>query len=82
MNPDLRALGADAIAHVAGSLAAHLERTEGWLRRFGAREALCRAGLWHAVYGIDADESDLTDEEAAIAAHFEATHIRRHDIWI
>jgi hypothetical protein len=38
--------------------------------------------LWHMVYGIDADERDLTDEEAAIAARFEATHIRRDDIWI
>ena len=51
MNLDLRALGADTIAHVAGSLAAHLERTEEWLRRFGAREALCRAGRHHAIYG-------------------------------
>jgi len=51
MNLDLRALGADRIAHVAGSLAAHLERTEEWLRRFGAREALCRAGRHHAIYG-------------------------------
>ncbi|HEX6121736.1 MAG TPA: hypothetical protein VFY89_01185 [Ktedonobacterales bacterium] len=38
--------------------------------------------LWHAVYGIDADERDLTAEEAATAAHFEATHIRRADIWL
>lgn len=38
--------------------------------------------LWHAVYGIDADERDLTDEEAAIAAHFEVTHVRRDDIWL
>lgn len=51
MNLDLPALGADAIGHVAGSLAAHLERTEGWLRRFGAREALCCAGRHHAIYG-------------------------------
>lgn len=71
MNPDLRALGADATAHVAGSLAAHLERTEGWLRRFGAREALCRAGRYHAIYGtagIQAALVPLTDRQAIAAA--------------
>jgi hypothetical protein len=50
-NVDLRALGAEGVLHVAGSLAAHLERTGEWLRRFGARDALCRAGRHHAVYG-------------------------------
>ena len=48
---DLRALGAEAFPHIAGSLATHLERTEAWLRRFGAREALCSAGRHHAIYG-------------------------------
>jgi hypothetical protein len=50
-NLDLGALGADTFPHLAGSLAAHLVRTEEWLRRFGARDALCRAGRHHAVYG-------------------------------
>ncbi len=71
MNPDLRALGADATAHVAGSLAAHLERTEGWLRRFGAREALCCAGRHHAIYGtagIHGALVPLTDRQAIAAA--------------
>jgi hypothetical protein len=51
MNLDLHALGADDFPHVAGSLRAHLERTEARLRGFGARDALCRAGLHHAIYG-------------------------------
>jgi len=71
VNPDLRVLGADAIAHVAGSLAAHLERTEGWLRRFGAREALCRAGRYHAIYGtagIHAALVPLANRRAVAAA--------------
>jgi len=71
VNLDLHALGADAIAHVAGSLAAHLERTEGWLRRFGAREALCDAGRHHAIYGtagIHAALVPLADRQAIAAA--------------
>jgi hypothetical protein len=59
VNLDLRALGADDFPHVAGSLAAHLERTRAWLRRFGARDALCRAGLHHAVYGTDGIDGEL-----------------------
>jgi uncharacterized protein DUF6817 len=46
----LLALGAGEISHVAGTLALHLRRTEALLRRFGNRDALCAAGLYHAVY--------------------------------
>ena len=49
----LLALGAGEFAHVSGSLAAHLHGTEALLRRWGSREALCLAGLYHAVYGTD-----------------------------
>ena len=49
----LLALGAGEFPHVSGSLAAHLHGTEALLRRWGAREALCLAGLYHAVYGTD-----------------------------
>lgn len=51
MNLDLHALGAHDVPHVVDNLGAHLQRTEAWLRRFGAREALCRAGRHHAIYG-------------------------------
>jgi hypothetical protein len=51
VNLDLHTLGAHDFPHVVDSLAAHLERTEAWLRRFGAREALCRGGRHHAIYG-------------------------------
>lgn len=44
-------LGADEFAHVGGSLALHLRGTEALLRRWGNREAVCLAGLYHAVYG-------------------------------
>jgi hypothetical protein len=49
----LLALGAGEFPHVSGSLAAHLHGTEALLRRWGAREALCLAGMYHAVYGTD-----------------------------
>lgn len=47
----LDALGGDRFPHVNGSLAQHLRGTEALLRRWGNRDALCRAGLYHAVYG-------------------------------
>lgn len=85
VNLDLHALGADDFPHVVDSLAAHLERTEAWLRRFGAREALCRAGRHHAIYGTGGIEGELValsarravaeaigDEAEAVVYHYAA----------
>src|SRR3954451_15759285 len=47
----LVALGGERLPHVSGTLAAHLRRTEHLLRSWGSRDALCLAGLYHAVYG-------------------------------
>ena len=55
----LLALGGDAFPHVSGSLAAHLRRTEALLRSWGSRDALCLAGLYHAVYGTDGIRGSL-----------------------
>jgi hypothetical protein len=65
----LRTLGADAFVHVNGSLALHLRGTERLLRRWGCREALCLAGLYHAVYGTDRITGCLVDlgQRTAIA---------------
>lgn len=49
----LQALGAGEFAHLNGSLATHLRGTESLLAQWGARPALCAAGLYHAVYGTD-----------------------------
>jgi hypothetical protein len=49
----LQDLGAGEFEHLNGSLATHLHGTETLLRQWGARPALCRAGLYHAVYGTD-----------------------------
>lgn len=49
----LRALGAAEFAHVHGTLERHLHGTERLLRLWGNREAVCIAGLYHAVYGTD-----------------------------
>ncbi|WP_030762087.1 DUF6817 domain-containing protein [Streptomyces sp. NRRL F-2664] len=49
----LRELGAQDIAHPGGTLLSHLERVSGLLASWGARPALQRAGLCHALYGTD-----------------------------
>lgn len=85
MNLDLHTLGADDFPHIVDSLAAHLQRTEAWLRRFGAREALCCAGRHHAIYGTAGIEGQLIalssrravaaaigDEAEAIVYHYAA----------
>jgi hypothetical protein len=59
----LRALGADAFAHVNGALGPHLAKTERLLRAWGSREALCTAGLYHAVYGTDGIRGSLAGLE-------------------
>jgi hypothetical protein len=65
----LQLLGAGEFEHLNGSLATHLRGTESLLRSWGASEALCRAGLYHAVYGTDGYNPSLTslDGRAAIA---------------
>lgn len=52
-------LGANRFPHVAGSLARHLRGTEALLRRWGNRNALCLAGLYHAVYGTEGIRGSL-----------------------
>jgi Domain of unknown function (DUF6817) len=57
----LAELGADELQHINGSLLSHLEGTYGLLKAWGNREGLCKAGLYHAVYGTFAFESSLVD---------------------
>ena len=47
----LHDLGAADLAHLNGDLATHLLGTYQLLQRWGNREELCMAGLFHAVYG-------------------------------
>lgn len=65
----LHALGADGFVHVNGTLERHLLRTERLLRDWGSRDALCLAGLYHAVYGTDGITGRLVglDARKAIA---------------
>lgn len=58
---NLAQLGAAAVPHLAGSLLEHLEGTERVLRSWGAPEHVCRAGLFHAIYGTDGFPSMLAD---------------------
>jgi hypothetical protein len=45
--------GAGEVAHSNADLLAHLEGVHDLLRSWGARDALCDAGLFHSVYGTD-----------------------------
>ncbi|WP_182905610.1 DUF6817 domain-containing protein [Microbispora sp. H13382] len=45
--------GADALAHSGENLLAHLQGVHALLRSWGARDALCDAGLFHSVYGTE-----------------------------
>ena len=56
----LAAMGAGDFAHVAGTLAPHLAKTAALLQQWGNRDALCLAGLYHAVYGTDGIRGELT----------------------
>ncbi len=49
----LLAHGADAAGHSGEGLLAHLRGTARLLLDWGAREPLCRAGLFHSVYGTE-----------------------------
>ena len=63
----LQTRGADQIAHLNGTLLAHLERTELLLRRWGCSETVSLAGLSHAVYGTDGFPTALlTVEERTV----------------
>jgi hypothetical protein len=66
----LHALGAAGFAHVNGTLEPHLRETERLLRRWGNREVVCVAGLYHAVYGTGGIAGHLVglDAREAIAA--------------
>jgi hypothetical protein len=67
---ELVAFGAGAFPHVSGSLARHLVETERLLRSWQSRDALCLAGLYHAVYGTDGIRGSLAglDRRGAIIA--------------
>lgn len=49
------------LLHVNGELIFHLQNTYSYLSSWGNREALCIAGLYHAVYSTDGYEKQLID---------------------
>ena len=63
-------LGAGEVEHLGGSLLAHLEGTEGILRRWQVDEPVALAGLCHAAYGTDGFPQPLLglDERDRLAA--------------
>lgn len=66
----LEELGAETVDHVNGSLLAHLQGTHDLLQKWGNREALCNAGLYHAVYGTAGFQQNLIplNNRGAVAA--------------
>jgi SAM-dependent methyltransferase len=55
----LEARGAATTRHSGRALLSHLQGTCSLLRGWGTPEALCRAGLFHSVYGSEAFESAI-----------------------
>jgi hypothetical protein len=55
----LRRHGAQELGHGARTLLRHLTGTEGLLRQWEARTALCDAGLFHSVYGTESFKGAL-----------------------
>jgi hypothetical protein len=49
----LQSLGADKIPHSGRTLLQHLEGTEAIVRRWGGNETVCRAALFHSIYGTE-----------------------------
>jgi hypothetical protein len=64
LDASLHALGAAAFPHLNGNLEVHLQGTERLLRQWGSRDAVCVAGLYHAVYGTDGIAGCLTGLDA------------------
>lgn len=58
----LESRGAAETGHSGRSLLPHLEATSRLLEGWGAKETLCRAGLFHSVYGSDAFEKAIVEE--------------------
>jgi hypothetical protein len=58
---ELADLGAEELQHPSGSLMSHLGATYRLLKSWGNREPLCQAGLYHAVYGTSAFNSNLVE---------------------
>lgn len=57
----LKNLNQEELLHVNGKLISHLQNTYGYLQSWGNREALCIAGLYHAVYSTDGYAKQLID---------------------
>ena len=49
----LEAQGASALDHSEADLLSHLLGVQSLLRQWGARDAVCDAGLFHSVYGTE-----------------------------
>lgn len=58
---ELADLGAEELRHPSGNLMSHLEGTRRLLESWGNRDELCRAGLYHAVYGTFAFQNNLVE---------------------
>lgn len=62
----LRAHGAARTAHLRTTLMVHLQGTHAWLRAWGADDAVCRAGLFHAVRGTQHFDGSLDFSDAEL----------------
>lgn len=57
----LAALGVGEFSHYNGSLATHLKNTHALLTSWGAPSEICKAGLFHAIYGTAGYDEQVYD---------------------
>jgi hypothetical protein len=78
----LRSLGFGALEHDSHvPFLSHLIGTRRVLGSWGAREALCDAGLFHSVYGTEYFQPDSTPERDAVVAVIGAEAERVAWLW-
>ena len=59
-------LGVENFKHINGNLLSHLKGTQELLAKWGNREALYSAGLYHAVYGTQGFKKQATNDRTKI----------------
>jgi len=62
----LISLGVEDFAHINGNLLSHLKGTKDLLSKWGNREALCNAGLYHSIYGTQGYKKQSSNDRTNI----------------
>jgi len=63
---ELIKLGVEDFTHINGNLLSHLKGTKELLSKWGNRESLCNAGLYHSIYGTEGYKNQTSDDRTKI----------------